>query len=323
MIFDSIDSFVAHHKLIENKPSILLGLSGGPDSIFLLHYLNYLRKKGNINRLIAAHLDHQWRENSASDVLFCKTACENLGIEFVSAQISQLEFPQQPQGSKEEIGRYARRFFMQKIRQQENLDLIAVAHHLQDQEETFFIRLLRGTSLTGLISMRPKHNTFIRPLLETSKSDILAYLDEHSIPYLTDPTNVHFDYLRNRIRATVLPAMLAADERFDHNFLITLNRLRSTEEFLEELTQKYFESISIRQDHMVMLDVIKLFAMHPVMQYRILMQWLISAQVPFAPSQAFLNELLRFLNQEGSKEHALHEHWKIIKKKNIAYIENR
>lgn len=323
MIFSQINSFVGLHNLIEHTASVVVGLSGGPDSLFLLHYLHALRTEGKIKRIIAAHLDHQWRENSASDVIFCRTACKVLDIEFVSGNLSELEFSKKLDGSKEEIGRRARRFFLEKVRKEHNADLIALAHHLQDQEETFFIRLIRGSSLSGLVSMRPKHGFYIRPLLEISKNDIVSYLNDHTIPFLTDPTNEHFDYLRNRIRATVLPALQAVDERFDQNFLITLNRLQSTEEFLEMLTQTTFASITTKHDHTYLLDSNALRALHPIMQYRVLMYWLIQAQMPFNPSQSFLDEILRFLSLEGSKEHAIHEQWKLIKKKNIVSIETR
>jgi tRNA(Ile)-lysidine synthase len=323
MIFSAINSFVGLHNLIEHTASVVVGLSGGPDSLFLLHYLDDLRKQGKIKRVIAAHLDHQWRENSASDVIFCRTACEALGVEFVSARLTELEFPKKLEGSKEEIGRRARRFFLESVRKEHNADRIALAHHLQDQEETFFIRLVRGSSLTGLISMRPKHGIYIRPLLEISKTDILSYLNEHNIPYLTDPTNEHFDYLRNRIRATVLPALQAVDERFDQNFLITLNRVRDTEEFLEILTQTTLTSIATMHQGLCVIDIPALLALHPVMRYRVLMHWLIQAQVPFNPSQSFLDEIIRFLSRDGSKEHTMHESWKLVKKKNSVYIETR
>lgn len=324
MIFSKINSFVGLHKLIEHTASVVVGLSGGPDSLFLLHYMGYLRNEGKVKRVIAAHLDHQWRENSNSDVIFCRKACQALNIEFVSAQLSELNFSRKNlSSSKEEIGRRARRFFLESVCKEYSIDSIALAHHLQDQEETFFIRLVRGSSLSGLIGIRPKSGVYIRPLLEVSKPDIVSYLDEHNIPYLTDPTNEHLDYLRNRIRATVLPALHAVDERFDQNFLVTMNRMRETEEFLEMLTQTTLINISTPHENRITFDINKFFTLHPIMQYRVLMLWLISAQVPFNPSQSFLDEILRFFKMEGSKDHAMHKQWKLIKKKNFVFIETQ
>lgn len=323
MIFSTISSLIEPHNLIEHNVSIVVGLSGGPDSLFLLHYLHDLRTQGRISKLIAAHLDHQWRSNSASDVVFCKNACDALEIEFVAGQLSQLSFPKKNDGSKEEIGRRARRFFLESVRQEYGADCIALAHHLQDQEETFFIRLVRGSSLTGLIGMRHKNGHYIRPLLEISKTDIVSYLETNNIPYLIDPTNEQPDFLRNRIRATVLPALQSVDERFDQNFLVTLNRLRATEELLESITTSTFETIACIKDGTRGLDTSALLALHPAMRYRILMHWLIQENVSFSPAQSFLDEILRFLNMPQSKEHAIHEKWKLVKTKNHISIKTR
>src|SRR5260221_9609791 len=148
-----------------------------------------------------------------------------------------------------------RRYFFEKVLQEHNADCIALAHHAQDQEETFFIRLIRGSSLTGLTAIKAKHGHYIRPLLETNKSDILAWLHENNIPYATDTTNDSSDYLRNRIRMNVLPALRTCDDRFATNFLSTLNRLQSTEQFLEQLTLKTFEDISYIQTNQRYINI--------------------------------------------------------------------
>lgn len=320
MLFESIHTYSIAQQLYSPSQTIVIGLSGGPDSLFLLHYLAYEQKAGRIKKVIAAHLDHQWRENSASDVLFCKHACEQLDIEFVSSALAELDFSCK-KGSKEEIGRLARRHFLEFVLKEKKADVIALAHHLEDQEETFLIRLIRGSSLTGLIGMRPKAGIYIRPLLETSKAAILDYLNAHAISYLTDPTNVHFEHLRNRIRATVLPALKSVDSRFDQNFLVTINRLRETEDFLEALTASTFESISTFEDNHYILDSAALLQAPLVMQYRTLMYWMIKENVPFTPSQAFLNEIIRFLKTTESKQHTIHENWKLVKKKNTVWIQ--
>ena len=155
---------IIFNNLIAESSKIILGLSGGPDSIYLLHKLASLRNTGTIKELIAAHLDHEWRQDSAKDVAFCKQACKSLNVPFVSKKLSELNLSFK--GSPEEIGRNARRYFLEQIRTKHNADLIALGHHLQDQEETFFIRLIRGTSLSGLCAMWPKKGFYIRPLLQ-------------------------------------------------------------------------------------------------------------------------------------------------------------
>ncbi len=314
MIIKQIDQFIQKHSLIPESSTIVLGLSGGPDSLFLLHLLTLMHKKGTIS-LIAAHLDHEWRENSHKDVQFCLEATQALGIPLVIGKASELSTEMKWNGSLEELGRTMRRQFLTKIAKEHNADLIALGHHAQDQQETFFIRLMRGASLPGLISMRPKQDTYIRPLLETNKNDIVAYLEQNNITYLTDPTNVSPEFLRNRIRATVLPALQSCDARFDQSFLETLNRLQATESYLSNQTQEIFKDYTRIENDFVWLNVNQLLNLHIIMQQRIIMEWLVRACVPFTPTEKFLQEIIRFCKQPGSKTHTIHSNWMLIKKK--------
>ncbi len=321
-----ITAYIKDHQLIPKGSKLVVALSGGPDSVFLLHLLANMRESHAIT-LIAAHLDHQWRANSHEDVLFCKNLAEQLRIPFVSSTIQELQQDFKHNGSQEAVGRAARRYFLEKVAHKENADAIAVAHHLQDQEETFFIRLIRGSSLTGLTGMLPRDGNYIRPLLETNKADMVDYLEKHKISYLTDPTNTSMDYLRNRIRAKVLPALQECDQRFDQNFLTTIERLQETEHFLETETIAHYLEISASvatsnnsSPTNRLLQIDRLFKLHPMMQQRIIVHWLIEHNVTFTPTQSLINEIIRFLKQPQGGTHVLHTSWKIAKKKNAAYI---
>lgn len=320
-MLNKINSFVTDHNLIPKDATIVIGLSGGPDSMFLLYYLCDLHKQGHVKKLVAAHLDHEWRPDSANDAKFCQEQTSALGIECVVQKMSQLDFSLKFDGSKEAYARHARRYFLERVKKEHHADTIALAHHLQDQQETFFIRLIRGSSLTGLTAMRAQYGDYIRPLLQINKNEILNYLTEKNIPFLVDPTNEQPTFLRNRIRANVLPALQQCDDRFDANFLVTLNRLKKTEQLLEVLTQKTFDEITKKENDIIILDTQRLLSLHQELQYRILLHWLITQHVPFPPSQSFLDEILRFFAQPGSKEHKIHDTWKIIKKKHRASIE--
>ncbi len=314
MIIKQIEQFIQQHNLIPEGSTIVLGLSGGPDSLFLLHLLARLHTKGAIS-LIAAHLDHQWRENSHKDVQFCLEATQALGILLIVGKASELTPDKKWNGSLEELGRTMRRQFLTNVAKAHNANLIALGHHAQDQQETFFIRLIRGASLAGLTAMHPKQGIYIRPLLQTNKSDIIAYLEHNNIAYLTDPTNTSPEYLRNRIRNTVLPALQNCDSRFDQNFLETLNRLHATEDYLNEQTQQLFKECTRIENDFVWLNVNQLLNLHPIMQHRIIMEWLIRARVPFTPTESFLQEIIRFCKQSGSKKHMIHRNWMLIKEK--------
>lgn len=317
-MISSIDHYVHHHNLL--KPSIVIGLSGGPDSVFLLHYLAHCKHQGLIHNLVAAHLDHGWRENSHLDVEFCQQLAYQYRVRFVHQKLSDLALSLKFNGSQEEIGRRARRHFLEHVRKQESADVIALAHHTQDQQETFFIRLLRGASLSGLAAMRPHHSNYIRPLLETQKTDIVAFLNEHNIPYLTDPTNASDHYLRNRLRNHVIPALKVCDARFDAKFASSLKHLQATEEFLTALTSEQFALLTSHENGAFLIDTQKLVALHPVMQHRILVHWFCAENVQFPTSTAFFDETLRFLASPRGGTHSLHPSWKICKHRGTAFI---
>lgn len=315
----AIDIFCSQQALIKSKAKIILGLSGGPDSMMLLHYLSEKQKIGDLT-LIAAHLDHQWRLNSCEDVEFCRRQTKLIGVRFVSAKISDLSFKPKFNGSKEDLGRILRRHFLETIRQQEQADFIALAHQMQDQQETFFIRMIRGSSLAGLTAIKPKQGLYIRPLLETNRNDILAYLDQNQIPYLTDPSNESDMYLRNRIRNKVLPILRTIDKRFDQNFARTLQQLKETDEFLNELSQETLTSISTVTDNKLFIRIHEFNVLNNVLKKRVIIHWLVHEQVPFTPSEQFLTEIIQFMSKPEGKIHNLHATWSISKKKSVATI---
>ncbi len=319
MLIEQINQFITKHNLIPVNTKIILGLSGGADSTFLFHLLAEKHRNGTIS-LVAAHLDHEWRNDSYKDEQFCREMARKLNIPYISAKNSELGVTEKFNGSREELARKMRRHFFKVVCKDYKADSIALAHHLQDQQETLFIRLIRGATLTGLTAMRPKHGNYIRPLLEVNKNDIINYLHTHNIEYINDPSNESPAFLRNRIRHTVLPSLQACDQRFDANFLMTLNRLKDTEQFLQQHAKKILEQISYTENNIVSVDLKQFLALDAVIQYRLLMNWFEQTSVPFPPTQAFLDEIIRFFKQPGSKEHQIHEQWSLVKKKEMVHI---
>lgn len=319
-MFASIDRFIDHHNLVSPTTTVVLGLSGGPDSVFLLHLLAHKKERGEIKNVIAAHLDHGWRSNSHLDVEFCRTLTERYGIRLIDKKLSELSISLKFNGSAEEIGRLARRFFLETVREQEHADVIALAHHAQDQQETFFLRMLRGASLTGLAAMRPHHGHYIRPLLEINKPDIIAFLEAHNIPYLIDPTNASDDYLRNRIRNHVLPALEHCDSRFDAKFLSALTSIQASEDFLARLTHEHFAAIARRTDTAWVIKIAQFLELDPIFHHRLLVHWFCQEQVKFPTSTPFFDEVMRFLRQPAGGTHALNSNWKLCKRQGEAFI---
>jgi tRNA(Ile)-lysidine synthase len=320
ILYQKIYTAIQKDQLITSGDTIIIGLSGGPDSIFLLHVLASLQEELNL-KLIAAHLDHGWRPDSGKDVQFCQEAASALGVEFIARKFSDLGLSLKFNGSLEELGRQARRHFFETVRQEYQAQAIALGHHLQDQQETFFIRLIRGTSLSGLVSMRPRHGAYIRPLLSICKDDMLAYLHEHKIPYLNDPTNDADTFLRNRIRQQVLPALKACDARFERSFTATMERLHALEQHLEVETAQLLARFALCKFDKKGLDLKQFLALPAIMQERLLVAWFCQEQVPFPVREQFLHEIMKFLQSPRGGIHAVHHAWSIGKRQQIIWIE--
>ena len=326
-LFSTLEKHI--NKLLQleseaKKPLLLLGLSGGPDSVFLFHLLLYLQNK-NLITFYVAHLDHGWRNNSKDDAQFCAQLCAEHNITFFLGHAKDFENTIQSNGSLEEYGRKIRRAFFNNIAQQHTIDKIALAHHAQDQEETFFLRLFRGSSLTGLCGIKPIAKQYIHPLLKTSKKEILEYLHTNNIPFCTDPTNNAQDFLRNKIRHTVIPALEQTDARFHQKLASTMHYLYEEELFLQRLTQEAFNQIFATTETVETIQVIKgnkttFLNLDPVLQHRLLLELLERNNVPFTPSYAFLQEILKFLKNSKGASHQLNTSWACIKQRNFFWI---
>ncbi|MFA6526895.1 MAG: tRNA lysidine(34) synthetase TilS [Candidatus Babeliales bacterium] len=225
-------------------------------------------------------------------------------------------------GSQEEFGRKLRRAFLKIVMQDHSALCIALAHHLGDQQETFFIRLLRGTTLNGLTGMRPIDGDYLRPLLGYNKEEMLAYLDDNRTAYLTDPTNASPDFLRNRLRSTVLPALKNVDDRFDAKFSSTLRSLVEEDEYLTLQAHQAFTQCFNKHDQTNELvgDLIVFNGLHPVLKRRVVLEWLIATQVSFLPSTRFIEEVIRFLSSPRGGSHCIASGCQIIKKKKDFWI---
>ncbi|MGZ6250644.1 MAG: tRNA lysidine(34) synthetase TilS [Candidatus Chromulinivorax sp.] len=300
--------------IIPSNSTIIIGLSGGPDSIYLLHRLYRLQKELNVT-LIAAHLDHEWQESSKIAVQLCKEICAQLQITFITKKFSELNFCPIWNGSQEEIGRNGRRFFFENLAHAYQASGIALAHHAQDQQETFFIRLIRGASLTGLTCMRSVDGIYLRPILTSSKKQILEYLAFHNLDFYTDPTNASDNYLRNKIRNHLLPTFEKIDTRSLQKITTTIDHLQDVENFIEQETIKTLHSIQ-NEDGIQLQAFLEL---HNILQYRILLQLLITKQISFTPSKALFDEIIRFLRTSRKKEHCIYQQIIIEKNKNLFF----
>lgn len=319
LFLDKIHQYVNAHGMISPGSIVLVGLSGGPDSVCLLHVLHKLKQSLNL-MLIAAHVDHGWRSESEKEAQFCKELCDALEVRFISRKLSDLCTGVKNNGSREEYARQIRRQFFDTVAKECNAHVIALGHHADDHVETFFIRLIRGASLTGLVGIRPQQGLYIRPLLACNKKEIKEYLDRNNISYVTDMSNDSDLYLRNRIRNQLIPLFKSIDTRAYDNLCKSMHQLQQIESYLVEHTHQLWYQIALLQDNRWHVDIQQLCALPIAMRHRLLVHWFVIEGVPFVPTQRFLAEVEKFLSSNKNTQHAIHTVWTLSKKAQYIYI---
>lgn len=300
---------------------IVIALSGGADSVFLLHQLVALQQAMPL-KLIAAHLQHDWRgQPDEADAQFCAQLANQYGIAFVTATAASIKSDKKWNGSREEEGRLQRQQFLLEVKAAHAADAIMLGHHAQDQEETFFIRLLRGASLEGLCGIRQINGHFIHPLLNIEKKVIEGWLTAHNQPWCTDSDNLNQQFLRNRIRHELLPVLRRIDSRFSQNFARLVKQLEQEQGLISLLVeQTYHQIITGPQE----IGDLKAFQeLKPMLQGHVLKKMLFAHKISFNLSTGFIEEALKFLNTPRGGKHELGKSWLLIKKQNTFYIENR
>jgi tRNA(Ile)-lysidine synthase len=307
----------------QHKVTVILGLSGGPDSVYLLHTLAALHHDNKIS-LIAAHLDHQWRPDSSQDALLCEQLSQRYKVPCIIQRAPHLGLTQQKHESLEVFGRRLRRTFFENLAAEYQATYIALAHHADDQAETFLIRLLRGTTITGLTCMKEVDGIYWRPLLSKRKQELLDFLNKNDINYVTDSTNQSDAFLRNALRSNVIPVLEKVDTRWNKQVHTTIARLSEAELFLEKVTDTAYAHVITRTDNDTMLDAHAFKAQDVYLQKRIVLRWLIDnkASCNQHVSERFLDEIIRFLTSKRGGTHRLTRTWYIHKQKGIARIKH-
>ncbi|MFA5961446.1 MAG: tRNA lysidine(34) synthetase TilS [Parcubacteria group bacterium] len=260
-LIKKIQNFISINSLLEREAKIVLGVSGGPDSTVLLDVFSKLQKKYNLE-LSIAHVNYHLRgKDSNQDEEFVEKLAEkyNLSLDILDAKIEE-------KNQSEEYLRDVRYTFFERLRKENKFDLIAVAHNADDQAETVLMRLIRGTGLAGLSAMSAKNGNIIRPLLEMTRKEIIAYLKENKLSYRIDKTNRESIYLRNKIRNKLIPYL---EKNYNPNLrqLLAKSARTFSEDYavIEELTEKAWEENKV-------LSVKKILAMPEAIQKRILLK---------------------------------------------------
>jgi tRNA(Ile)-lysidine synthase len=250
-------------KLIVPGDNILLGLSGGPDSVFLFHNLRLLQDILNFN-LYASHINHMYRgEDAKHDEDFVRTLCSKYNVRLFVKRKNASEYAEELKCTEEEAGRILRYDFFREKLNEISGGKIAVAHNLNDQAETILQRIIRGTGIDGLAAMSYINKDIIRPMLNVKKSEVMKYLSENNYEFCIDSTNLEDIYGRNKIRLNLIPYL---EKNFNPNIQNTLFRMSEAMEndskIIERYTDaKYREVLLEKNENEIHLDITKLKAL--------------------------------------------------------------
>ena len=268
-----VHRFISRHQMICSGETVVIGVSGGVDSLALLVTLYELRHHLDCH-LHIAHLDHQLRRDSASDAEFVKQHAYRLNLPFTISTIDIPSLVKQGKPSIEAVARKARYEFFESVCRHTDAAKVALGHQRGDQAETVLMNLLRGAALTGLRGILPvRDGKFIRPLLELSRSEIEKFVAEQGLQPRDDSTNQDRNYLRNRIRLDLLPYIKCDYNRNIQNTLVqNAELLREESKFLEDAAYQAFNAcLAEPPTHdAVILDRLKFLRQHPALRRRIL-----------------------------------------------------
>ncbi|RJE83585.1 tRNA lysidine(34) synthetase TilS [Paenibacillus sp. 1011MAR3C5] len=264
----------AAHSMWEKGDTILVAVSGGPDSMALLHMLQGLTAEQGI-KLVAAHVNHGFRaEESAFELEVVQSIAESLGVPCETIVMDLPSYIEENRLNLQAAARQKRYEFLYRTALQYGASRIALAHHADDQAETVLMRLIRGAGLSGLSGMssvrREKNVQLIRPLLRMNKSDLLRYCEEHEIPYCVDSSNLARYYFRNTIRLDVIPYLMQFNPQLPQSLQRLAEVAGAEDEWMEQQASEWFSRIVRCGERECQVECRELSSLHVALQRRLI-----------------------------------------------------
>lgn len=289
--------FIYKEKLLSSGQRVLVACSGGVDSIALLLFMASFRNKMGIE-VAAAHVDHMLRgEESAEDGKFVKRLCETLGIAFFGGDVPVPSILNEEGGNMQDVCRSGRYAFFTEVMLAGSYDVLATAHHAEDQLETVLMQLSKGSVPYGIpVSRTIDGGTVIRPFLPAMKDELLLYVKDQGAQFREDPSNRSDAYLRNRLRHHVAPVILSENPAAALNVVKMTTGLQEDEMLLDSLTKERFASIvTFTEDGLPTFPADLFINMHTALQKRfipLLLNYLYFGEIqPVEYNSALLNQL--------------------------------
>jgi len=250
-ILERVKENIYNNSLIENNDVIVLGVSGGPDSVFLLHALVTLKdviksEMGIDYTLHVAHVNHMIRGEASFDASLVRELANKYSLDYHLLKVDVLSEAKRLKIGAEECGRNIRYEFFENVKNKVSGTKIAVAHNAGDNAETIILNFLRGAGIKGLSGMDANSNGIIRPILNIDKKEILDYLQRNEINYAIDKTNLENDYTRNKVRNDLIHKI---EQEYNPNIINSLNRMATVNkldiEIIKEAVEQAYKELNI------------------------------------------------------------------------------
>ena len=301
---DKVIETIKKYELIQAKDKIVLGVSGGPDSITMLDILRQIREEFDFE-IVVAHINHMIRKEAIQDEEYVKKYCEKNNIKCFAKRIDVIDIANNKKIGTEEAGRLVRYEFFDEVLKQTGSNKIAIAHNKNDKVETIIMHVLRGSGLSGLKGIEPIRGNIIRPLIECEREEIEKYCDENRLEPRIDKTNFENDYTRNKIRNIVIPYI---EKELNPNIIETIDRLsevvKKEDRYLEKVALDVYDKILIKQEPgQIMLELKGFNEQDEVIKSRII---LYTVKKLFGSSQGIekihINDIIKLCNNNiGNK----------------------
>lgn len=260
MLEEKVLKTIQRYNMLQDGDKVVIGVSGGPDSMTLLNILNNLKEKLNIN-LYVAHINHMIRKETDEETEYVKDFCAKINVEFFAKKVKVEEEAKKQKIGTEEAGRNIRYEFFEEVAKKIGANKIATAHNSNDNAETVLMNIIRGTSVSGIKGIdKVRDGKFIRPIIECSRDEIEEYCKEQNLNPKYDKTNDENIYTRNKIRNMLIPFL---KKEFNPNIVDGINRLSQIateeEQFINKTVEKEYERLKIgadnREENQVILDL--------------------------------------------------------------------
>lgn len=296
-LVEKTKKIIEEKRLFKKGEKLVLGVSGGVDSVVLLDIFEKIQSDYKF-QIIIAHLNHGLRKEAESDENFVKDSAKKSGFKFISKKVEL------PKNNIEEVGREERYKFFNEVLEANKLDSVVTAHTANDQAETIILNLARGAGLKGLKGMSIVQDKIKRPFLEFEKKEILEYAKGNNLSWYEDETNRDINFSRNRVRLNIIPELEKINPGVVQNMARSALNLEEAERFIDFLAKKKLKSISVRKKNSIEINLKKTNKLSEIFIKEIVKK-AISAINPKNVGKIHIESILELLKTSGTKKISL------------------